>query len=51
MTERMFEDENGYVYPVENGYKIYWKKENLKPDIDITFTTFNEAHFYLRSVS
>lgn len=51
MTKRMFEDENGYVYPVKNGYKVYWKKENLKPDIDIKFTTFNEAYSYLRSVS
>ena len=47
----MFEDENGYVYPVENGYKVYWKKEKLKPDSDITFTTFNEAYYYLHSVS
>lgn len=51
MTERMFEDENGYVYPVEYGYKVYWKKENLKPDIEIAFATFNEAYYYLRSVS
>ena len=46
----MFEDENGYVYPVEKGYKVYWKKEILKPNIDIIFTHFNEAYFYLRSV-
>lgn len=51
MTERMFEDENGYVYPIENGYKVYWKKEYLIPDVEITFATFNEAHCYLRSVS
>lgn len=30
---------------------ILQKKENLKPDIDIVFIDFNEAHFYLRSVS
>ena len=51
IIERMFEDENGYVYPVENEYKVFWKKENLKPDVDITLTYRNEAYFYLRSVS
>ena len=30
MIERMFEDENGYVYPVENGYKVYCKKRKLE---------------------
>lgn len=51
MVKRMLEDENGYVYPIENGYKVYWKNEKFKPNIDITFTNFREAYFYLRSVS
>lgn len=50
-NKRMFEDGNGYVYPVQSGYKVHWKNESLKPDIDITFRDFNKAHFYLRSVS
>lgn len=48
--EKMFENENGYVYPYEDGYKVHWKKEELKPDVDIKFSNFNDAHFYLRSV-
>ena len=27
--EKLFENENGYVYPVENGFRVYWKKEEL----------------------
>ena len=50
-VEKLFEDENGYVYPYENGYKVFWKKEELKPDVDIKFSKLYEAHFYLRSVS
>lgn len=48
--EKLFENENGYVYPVENGFRVYWKKEELKPNVDIKFTNFNEAWFYLNSV-
>jgi len=50
MNKKMVEDKNGYVYPYENGYKVYWKKEELKPAVDIVFSYFNEAYFYLRSV-
>lgn len=49
--ERIFEDENGYVYPYDDGYKVHWKKEELRPDVDIKFSKYNEAYFYLRSVS
>ena len=48
--EKLFENENGYIYPFENGYKVFWKKEEFKPDIDITFYNYNEACFYLRLV-
>lgn len=48
--EKLFENENGYVYPVENGFRVYWKKEELKPNVDIKFTNFNEAWFYLNSI-
>ncbi len=49
--EKLFEDENGYIYPSEDGYRVYWKKVKFIPDVDIKFSDFNEAHFYLRSVS
>lgn len=49
--EKLFEDENGYVYPVEDGYKVHWKNEKFKPDVDIKFSNHWEAHHYLRSVS
>ena len=48
--EKLFENKNGYVYPYEDGYKVYWKKEELKPDVDIKFSNCNEAIFYLHSV-
>ena len=51
MLEKMYEDENGYVYPVEDGYKVHWKNEKFKPDVDITFSKHWEAHYYLRSVN
>ena len=51
MLEKMYENENGYVYPVEDGYKVHWKNEKLKPDVDITFSKHWEAHYYLRSVN
>jgi len=49
-NEKIFEDENGYIYPYEGGFKICWKNKKLKPDIDIKFSRLNEAWYYLRSV-
>ena len=49
--EIFYENENGYVYPYEDGYKVFWKKEELKPDVDIKFSKLSEAYFYLCSVS
>jgi len=50
MNEKMVEDKNGYVYPYRNGYKVCWKKEELKLAVDIVFSYFNEAYFYLHSM-
>lgn len=50
VMKRIFEDENGYVYSSEDGYRVYWKKEELKPDVDIKFSKYWEAYYYLRSV-
>ncbi len=49
--EKLFEDENGYVCPSEDGYKVFWKKAELKPEVDVIFSNYNEAHFYLRSIN
>lgn len=51
---KIYEDENGYIYPFEGKYKIFWKNEKFKlfkPEVDIKFTKFYEAYFYLRSVN
>lgn len=49
--KKLYEDENGYVYPCEDGFKVYWKNEKFKPDVDIKFSKYWEAHYYLRSVN
>lgn len=48
--EIIFEDQNGYIYPSEDGYRVHWKKEELKPDVDIKISNYREAYYYLRSV-
>ncbi len=49
--KKIFEDENGFIYLYEGDFKIYWKKKELKPDVDIKFSRLSEAWYYLRSVS
>lgn len=49
--EKLYEDENGYVYLYEDGFKVHWKNEKFKPDVDIKFSKYWEAHYYLRSVN
>lgn len=49
--EKYFEDNNGYIYPYEDGYKVFWKNEKLKPKVDIKFSKLQDAYYYLRSVS
>lgn len=50
-VKKLYEDKNGYVYPFEDGYRVYWKNEKLKPDVDIKFSKYWEAYNYLRSVN
>lgn len=51
MSEKMYEDENGYVYPCEDGYRVHWENDKFKPDVDIKFSKHWEAYYYLRSVN
>lgn len=48
--EKLYEDKNGYIYQFEDGYKVHWKNEKLKPDVDIKFSKHWEAYYYLCSV-
>jgi hypothetical protein len=50
METKLFEDKNGYVYPYQNGYKIHWENEKYKPKVDICFSKYWEAYYYLKSV-
>lgn len=50
-TEKMYEDNNGYVYSFEDRYKVHWKNEKLKPDADIKLSKHWEAYYYLRSAA
>lgn len=50
-TTRLYEDENGYVHPCGNGYRVHWKNKKLKPDVNIKFTKLHEACHYLKSVA
>jgi hypothetical protein len=49
--EKLFEDENGYVYQSENGYRVHWKKEEFIPEVNIKFSDWQHAYYYLRSVN
>jgi len=50
-VKKLYEDKNGYVYTFEDGYRVYWKNEKFKPDVDIKFSKHWEAYNYLRSVN
>lgn len=51
MYQKIYEDQNGYVYPCEDGYRVCWKNKKFKPDVDIKFSKYYEAYYYLRSVN